>query len=206
MHGERASARAAAASRRPLSPVTPNGTLVGQAPAGVPFVVCDVARSSTPACDRGPTGLQIHSDRGVSFTRSGTPECNARHSGRTRRRCGRDRHSGTGSCRRGRVRGKCRAHRPDRHPAAAVPALPQVRAPRVRACHRLLRRQDSNLDHRNQNPRCCRYTTADRPSSWHVPGTGLHGGTLAPRAAMSARFGRFAGSSRRVTVDDTVIA
>jgi hypothetical protein len=84
VHGERASARAAAASRRPLSPVTPNGTLVGQAPAGVPFVVCDVARSSAPACDRGPTGLQIHSDRGVSFTRSGTPECNARHSGRTR--------------------------------------------------------------------------------------------------------------------------
>jgi hypothetical protein len=31
----------------------------------------------------------------------------------------------------------------------------------------LLRRQDSNLDHRNQNPRCCRYTTADRSSSWH---------------------------------------
>jgi hypothetical protein len=27
-----------------------------------------------------------------------------------------------------------------------------------------LRRQDSNLDHRNQNPRCCRYTTADRLS------------------------------------------
>ena len=27
-----------------------------------------------------------------------------------------------------------------------------------------LRRQDSNLDHRNQNPRCCRYTTADRSS------------------------------------------
>ena len=26
-----------------------------------------------------------------------------------------------------------------------------------------LRRQDSNLDHRNQNPRCCHYTTADRP-------------------------------------------
>jgi hypothetical protein len=26
-----------------------------------------------------------------------------------------------------------------------------------------LRRQDSNLDHRNQNPRCCLYTTADRP-------------------------------------------
>ena len=25
-----------------------------------------------------------------------------------------------------------------------------------------LRRQDSNLDHRNQNPRCCLYTTADR--------------------------------------------
>lgn len=24
-----------------------------------------------------------------------------------------------------------------------------------------LRRQDSNLDHRNQNPRCCLYTTAD---------------------------------------------
>jgi Phage integrase family len=35
----------------------------------------------------------------------------------------------------------------------------------------LLRRQDSNLDHRNQNPRCCRYTTADRPSSWHAVGT-----------------------------------
>src|ERR687894_521819 len=28
-----------------------------------------------------------------------------------------------------------------------------------------LRRQDSNLDHRNQNPRCCLYTTADRRSS-----------------------------------------
>ena len=27
-----------------------------------------------------------------------------------------------------------------------------------------LRRQDSNLDHRNQNPRCCLYTTADRAS------------------------------------------
>src|SRR5664279_5444924 len=26
-----------------------------------------------------------------------------------------------------------------------------------------LRRQDSNLNHWNQNPRCCRYTTADRP-------------------------------------------
>jgi hypothetical protein len=26
----------------------------------------------------------------------------------------------------------------------------------------LLRRQDSNLDYRNQNPRCCLYTTADR--------------------------------------------
>src|SRR6476620_11472555 len=25
-----------------------------------------------------------------------------------------------------------------------------------------LRRQDSNLNHWNQNPRCCRYTTADR--------------------------------------------
>ncbi len=25
----------------------------------------------------------------------------------------------------------------------------------------LLRRQDSNLDYRNQNPRCCLYTTAE---------------------------------------------
>jgi hypothetical protein len=29
----------------------------------------------------------------------------------------------------------------------------------------LLRRQDSNLDHWNQNPRCCHYTTADWPPS-----------------------------------------
>jgi hypothetical protein len=70
----------------------------------------------------------------------------------------------------------------------------------------LLRRQDSNLDHRNQNPRCCRYTTADRPSSWHGPGTGLHGGALAERAATPARFGRFAGSSRAPAVDDIVVA
>ena len=39
-----------------------------------------------------------------------------------------------------------------------------------------LRRQDSNLDHRNQNPRCCRYTTADRPSHGPMgPGTTLAG-------------------------------
>ena len=31
-----------------------------------------------------------------------------------------------------------------------------------------LRRQDSNLDHRNQNPRCCRYTTADWASWSHA--------------------------------------
>jgi hypothetical protein len=36
----------------------------------------------------------------------------------------------------------------------------------------LLRRQDSNLNHRNQNPRCCHYTTADRPPSWHDRTTG----------------------------------
>jgi hypothetical protein len=34
----------------------------------------------------------------------------------------------------------------------------------------------------------------------------LHGGTLAQRAATSARFGRFAGSSRPGTADDTVFA
>src|SRR3954469_19546705 len=33
---------------------------------------------------------------------------------------------------------------------------------------RLLRRQDSNLDHRNQNPRCCLYTTADWPPLSHA--------------------------------------
>jgi hypothetical protein len=32
---------------------------------------------------------------------------------------------------------------------------------------RLLRRQDSNLDHRNQNPRCCLYTTADERAETH---------------------------------------
>ena len=31
----------------------------------------------------------------------------------------------------------------------------------------LLRRQDSNLDHRNQNPRCCLYTTADERAETH---------------------------------------
>jgi hypothetical protein len=35
------------------------------------------------------------------------------------------------------------------------------------APEQLLRRQDSNLDHRNQNPRCCLYTTADERAETH---------------------------------------
>jgi hypothetical protein len=35
-----------------------------------------------------------------------------------------------------------------------------------------LRRQDSNLDHRNQNPRCCLYTTADWPPILARPSDG----------------------------------
>lgn len=31
-----------------------------------------------------------------------------------------------------------------------------------------LRRQDSNLDHRNQNPRCCLYTTAEERAQAHA--------------------------------------
>jgi hypothetical protein len=33
------------------------------------------------------------------------------------------------------------------------------------AANSLLRRQDSNLNHQNQNLRCCHYTTADRSPS-----------------------------------------
>ena len=38
------------------------------------------------------------------------------------------------------------------------------------ASDRPLRRQDSNLDHRNQNPRCCLYTTAEEraPTRRHM--------------------------------------
>ncbi len=32
----------------------------------------------------------------------------------------------------------------------------------------LLRRQDSNLDYRNQNPRCCLYTTAEEWAQAHL--------------------------------------
>jgi hypothetical protein len=39
VHGERASVRAAAASRRPLSPATTNGPRVGTYPTRGPFVV-----------------------------------------------------------------------------------------------------------------------------------------------------------------------
>jgi hypothetical protein len=43
--------------------------------------------------------------------------------------------------------------------------------PGRRPTHRpeqVLRRQDSNLDYRNQNPRCCLYTTAEERAQAHL--------------------------------------
>ena len=55
-----------------------------------------------------------------------------------------------------------------------------------------LRRQDSNLNHWNQNPRCCRYTTADRPGIISLLRAGRR--TLFTRGAGGAgRACRFAG-------------
>jgi hypothetical protein len=80
--------------------------------------------------------------------------------------------------------------------AGGARALPHC-APRRRLVRPgpMLRRQDSNLDHRNQNPRCCRYTTAEcsHPGTTpgpHRPGTRLARATAGPRSARLLHAGQ----------------
>ena len=119
------------------------------------------------------------------------------------RRCGRDRSSrmGTGLGRRRRIRGGRRAVRPDPHPARAVPDLPQVSC---RPIGLLLRRQDSNLDHRNQNPRCCLYTTAEEraPTRRHMVPRPLRSLQRNPPSVIGAGIAESASGHHRRRADN----